>query len=88
MEDEDKIELLEDDLKAERCNKKTIEGRYQWVIIILLSITCGIGGYAISATQLTREVTANTTDIKNLKEQFARIDSKLDLLLLQKKETK
>jgi peptidoglycan hydrolase CwlO-like protein len=58
-----------------------MEKRYQWVVGILLVVLSGISGFAIGANRLSQEVTTNTTEIKNLKEQFTRIDGKLDLLL-------
>ena len=79
--DEDKIELLEDNLHVERRAKEGTERRYQWAITTLIGLLCLSIGFGIQAERNTKQVTINTVRLDQLERQFEKIDAKLNILL-------
>jgi len=71
-------EEVQDAIKAKEC----VERRYQWALTTVLGLLCLTLGMLIQGERLSRLVYENHTKIIVLETQMAKIEGKLDRILI------
>ena len=64
--------------------KKNGSRAYRWVITTLAGLLCFSLGIIVQGERMRTQVVTNTVEIRALKEGFAKIEVKLDRILVEK----